>query len=147
MLSASSRKRASLSRSAFSASQGERILPGRAALETLPHALEDAPEMLGVVNALPTPALHLFGRCSRVVVPAFVIPVSAARRVGHPGERTHVVGKIAKARLAFAQRLLAGGEHRRGTLALGNVLGHDVDADDSSIRASQRMPVGDPHMV
>jgi hypothetical protein len=58
-----------------------------------------------------------------------------------------IVSKLAEALLAFPQRRLAGGDRRLGALALGNVLGHDIDADHPPIRALQRVPAGAPDMV
>jgi hypothetical protein len=48
--------------------------------------------MLGMMNLLLTPALHLFGRRSGVVVPAFVVPVDPTLGVGGPGELADVIG-------------------------------------------------------
>jgi hypothetical protein len=58
-------------------------------------------DMLGVMNFLPSPALHLFERGAGIVVPALVVPVDPARLVGSPGELTDVIGKFAKASFAF----------------------------------------------
>ena len=80
-------------------------------------------------------------------MPALVVPVARAGRIGTPGELVHVVGEFAKARFALAQRLFAGDEHRLGALAFGYVLGDDIDADDVTFRALQRMPVRDPDVV
>ena len=38
----------------------------------------------------------------------------------------------------------AGPQRGFGTLALGNLFGSDIDADDLAIRVAMRMPVGDP---
>jgi hypothetical protein len=64
-------------------------------------ALDDTVDMVGMMNFLPSPALHLFERGAGIVVPTFVVPVDPARLVGGPGKLTDVVGKFAKARLAF----------------------------------------------
>jgi hypothetical protein len=70
--------------------------------------------MLGVMNFLPSPALHLFERCAGVVVPALVVPVDPTGLVGSPGELTDIIGQLAEARLAVAQR------HFSPTLLDGN---------------------------
>jgi hypothetical protein len=50
-----------------------------AGLKTLFDALDDTVDMLGVMNFLSSPALHLVERGAGVVVPAFVVPVDPAR--------------------------------------------------------------------
>src|SRR5579871_738195 len=120
MLSASSRKRASLSRSAFSASicsvtsvlvpnqrmtspaslrigraqepavvailatQGERVLPRRAAFETVSDALDDPIYMIRVMDLLPAPTLHLWERCPGIFIPTLVVPVDPALSIRCP---------------------------------------------------------------
>src|SRR5262249_49981001 len=86
--------------------QGKRVLPGRAVLEAAADAADDAVDVIGMMHLLPAPALHLLERRARVVVPAPVVPVDPALLVRRPGELADVVGKLAEARLAVAQRLL-----------------------------------------
>jgi len=74
--------------------------------------------MVGVMDFLPTPALHLFKSGSGVVVPALVVPVNPTGMVGRPCELADVIGKFAETRLTFAQRLLSAGEHCLRALAV-----------------------------
>ena len=105
---------------AILAPERKRVLPWGAGFEALPNAFNDAIDMVGMVDFLPAPALHVFEGHSRVVEPTLVVPVNPALSVGRPGKLTDVVRKFAKARLAFAQRILVGSsEHRCCALALG----------------------------
>ena len=56
-----------------------------------------------VVNLLPSPPQRLFRCHAREVVPALVVPVDVARRVGHPCELRDVVGERAKLALALGE--------------------------------------------
>src|SRR5262249_32659331 len=87
----------------------EGVLPRLIAFETFSDVSNNALEVAGMVQFLPAKALHLFECGSRIVVPAFVVPVSLAVRVGRPGKLTDVVGKFAEACLACTQCMLAGG--------------------------------------
>jgi hypothetical protein len=66
------------------------------------NALDDTIYMLGMVNLLPVPTLHIFEGRSCVVVPTLVVPVNPTTGVGGPGELADVVGELAKAQFAFA---------------------------------------------
>ena len=97
-----------------------------------------------MVKLLPAEAPHLLGRGAGVVVPALVVPVSPA--VGSAVRRTgSCCRELAEPFLAFAQRS-AGGKDRFGTLAFGDFLGNDIDAD-GALRAFHGVPVGDPDVV
>jgi len=67
--------------------------------------------------------------------------------VGGPGELADVVSELAKAHLAFAQRLVVGSEHRFSALALGYFLCDHVDPNNTSIGTLQRVPVCNPDVV
>ena len=68
--------------------------------------VNDPVDVVGVMDLLPAPALHLFQGCSRVVEPPAVVPEDPARFVGHPCELRDVVGEVAEFGLAFPERLL-----------------------------------------
>jgi hypothetical protein len=68
----------------------------------LTNTIDDALDMVGMVNFLPTPALHVFKSGAGIVVPAFVVPINPTLGVGGPGELADVVGELSKAHLAFA---------------------------------------------
>jgi hypothetical protein len=90
-----------------------------------------------MMRLLPSPTLHLIERRTRIFVPALVEPSSPTGRIGRPRKLAHVVGKLAKS-------LLARGQGRFGALAFSNLLGNDVDADDTAVSLSQRMPISHP---
>ena len=89
---------------AIATAQRECVLPGRPGLEALADPLHHTVDVIGMVHLLPAPPLHLFERRAGVVVPALVVPVDPTRPVGGPGKLTDVVGKLAEARFALAQR-------------------------------------------
>src|SRR5258705_9557454 len=122
---------------AIPTAHGERILPWLAAFETLPDALDHTIDMIGMVDLLPAPALHLFKGRPGEVVPALVVPIDRAGFVCGPGELADVVGKLVEAELAFAQRCFTGIQHGLRTLAFGDVFGDDVDPDNGPVRTLQ----------
>src|SRR5262245_8063703 len=94
---------------AVSTSKGELILPRNSTCKTLLHSRADTFDVVGMMEFLPPPALHLFKGGPSIVMPTFVEPISPACRVSGPGELIHVVGELAEARLALSQRLLSCG--------------------------------------
>ena len=88
---------------AVPATQRKGVLPRFAAVPGFLDACDHAVDVIRVMHALPTPALHLLQRRTRVVVPAPVVPEDPSCRVRHPGELTHVVGECAEAFLALVQ--------------------------------------------
>ena len=87
----------------------ERLTGADASLPTLQHLWQ-----LGrVVDALPTPSLHLLQRRPGVVVPATVVPIYVAVRFGHPCQRRDRLSQRVKLTFSFTQRgfhLLACGD-------------------------------------
>ena len=67
----------------------------------------DPLDVVGVVDLLPAPALHLLEGGAGVVEPALVVPEDPAGGVGHPGELGDVVGQGAEASFALPPRLVA----------------------------------------
>ena len=88
------------------AAQREGVLPGLAARDVPAELLGDARDVLGVVELLPAPTLHLLERRPGEFEPAPVVPEDVARLVGHPGELRDVVGEGPEQHLALAQRRL-----------------------------------------
>src|SRR5262245_27752321 len=82
--------------------QRKRILPRCAAFKTLFDALDDAINMVRVMDFLPAPTLHLFRGRSGVIVPAFVVPVDPAGMVRGPCKLADVIGKLAETTFACA---------------------------------------------
>ena len=64
---------------AVAAAQGKRVLPGVPVSKLLPDVRDDTMEMVGMVQLLPSPPLHLFMRRSGIVVPTLVVPISTSR--------------------------------------------------------------------
>src|SRR5262245_12270613 len=110
------------------------IFPRLVALEAFSDVPENAFEMIGVVQFLPTKALHLFERGPGILIPPLVVPFSPAFRVRCPGKLADVVGEFAKSCFAFSQRMLAGREHGFSTLAFGYIFRDDVNSDNFSLR-------------
>ena len=67
---------------------------------------QDFRQRLRVMHRLPAPALHLFRRGARVLVPAIVVPENPAVRVRHPAQLRDRVGQSSKLRFALAEGLL-----------------------------------------
>ena len=63
--------------------------------------------VVGVVDRLPAPALHLLRRRAGVLVPAAVVPEDVAVRAGHPRQLRDRVGQQPQLLLALPQRRLA----------------------------------------
>src|SRR5690606_24343862 len=85
------------------AAQGEGFLPDRTDRHGALHRGAHPDVMVGMMHRTPAQGAHGFQRGAGVVVPALVVPVDAARGVGHPGELAHVVGQGAELLLAGAQ--------------------------------------------
>ena len=113
----------------------------------MPNALDDTIYVLGMVHLLPAPTLHVFEGRSRVVMPTLIVPVNPALGIGGPGELADVVGELAKPQFAFAQGFVISSEYRFGALALGNLLGRDIDPDDFANWIAQRVPISDPPAI
>src|SRR5207249_7064933 len=69
-------------------------------------ALDYSTDLVGMVNLLPTPSLHLFKGRARVLVPAIVVPEDVTFAIGHPRELWDGVGERAELLLVLTQRLL-----------------------------------------
>ncbi len=109
----------------------KRVVEGYAGLEGRLPARDDAIDFVGIVNALPTPAFHLLGRCAGVVVPALVVPEDPAVGPGHPGELRNTVGERAELLLGVA-------ESSFGLQAFGDVFAGSKNADDLARLVRQR---------
>src|SRR5262245_57375164 len=129
---------------AIASTQRKYIFPRLVTLEAFSDVPENAFEMIGVVQFLPTKALHLFERGSGIIIPPLVVPISPAFRVGCPGKLADVLGEFAESCFAFSQRMLAGREHGFSALALGYVFRDDVNSDNFSFWRLQGMPVRYP---
>src|SRR6185295_13629413 len=82
------------------APQWKGILPRFAGGKGLFDAFHYAPDLIGMVGLLPSPALHLLQSCAGVVVPPIVVPKNIAFVVRHPGQLRYRVCQSAK--LSFA---------------------------------------------
>src|SRR5205809_5894963 len=69
-------------------------------------ALDYSTYLVGMVNLLPTPSLHLFKCSARVLVPAIVVPEDVTLAIGHPRELWDGVGERAELWFALTQVLL-----------------------------------------
>ena len=114
--------------------QREHHVEGLAAGDRCLPALEDGGQDLGVVDALPAPALHLLRGGARVLVPATVVPEDVAVGRRHPHELRDGVRHQAEFLLALVERLLR-------AVARGHVLVHQHHLADVARRVLQR--VGD----
>ena len=84
--------------------------------------------------------VDLAGGPARVFVPVTVEPVDRAVGVRHPHQLRNRIRQ--RVELAFA-----GPQRGLGALALGDLLGSDIDADDLTVGVAMRMPVGDPEAL
>src|SRR5262245_5779709 len=132
---------------AIASTERKYIFPRLVALEAFADVPENAFEMIGVVQFLPTKALHLFERGPGIIIPPLVVPISPAFRVGCPGKLADVLGEFAESCFAFSQRMLARREHGFSALALGYVFRDDVNSDTFSFWRLQGMPVRYPDVV
>src|SRR5688500_7663827 len=67
--------------------------------------LDDPIEVVGMMDFLPSPSLHLFEGRTCIFVPTPVVPKDPSRGIGHPGELRHMVGQRPKPLFAFRYRL------------------------------------------
>lgn len=112
--------------------QGKRHLPGLAAGQRCPPSLHHHWQQCRVLHRFPSPAQHLVRRRPGVGIPAIVVPMNMAVRVGHPREVRNRIGKLPQPRLARPDRL--GRAHR-----VRDVAAFDENAGDLAAHIANRL--------
>src|SRR3954470_3969021 len=87
------------------APQGKRIFPGLAGIQRLGKSSDNPIDKIGIMYALPAPALHVLKGCAGIVIPTLVIPEDPAGFVRHPSQLRNTIGKRPEQLLLLFQRL------------------------------------------